>query len=222
LERQLASLHERGGFEPPVPRGLLWARIRPEFGAVFGPTKSTRAVQNLFVWNSTLLRLSPARFVRQFERRSRRRRISDQNFRFKSEQPCCWPEFLPRLFSSTVPSQPPQEQWRIPSFARSAHAVGRGQGKRVRSRASRAKAWEVRPVLIMHEEDWPAPDGSSGITSVKVGFNFFLFFSSKVGFLDALPARFGASPGVPHAQGDARASASYRRGVAECRCARPP
>ena len=24
--------------------------------------------------------------------------------------------FLPRLFSSTVPSQPPQEQWRIPSL----------------------------------------------------------------------------------------------------------
>ena len=47
---------------------------------------------------------------------ARRRRISDQNFRFKSEQPYCWPGFLPRLFSSTVPSQPPQEQWRIPSL----------------------------------------------------------------------------------------------------------
>lgn len=54
--------------------------------------------------------------------------------------------------------------------------------------------WQVRPVLIMHEEDWPAPDGSSGITSAKamdaaetagraieVGSNFFLFFSSKAG-----------------------------------------
>ena len=60
---------ERDGFEPPVPQGLLWARIRPEFDAVFGTTKSIGAGDNLFVWNSTLLRLSPVRFVRQFERR---------------------------------------------------------------------------------------------------------------------------------------------------------
>src|SRR5499427_3761740 len=53
--------------------------------------------------------------------------------------------------------------------------------------------WQVRPVLIMHQEDWPAPDGSSGITSatamdaaenagraVEVGSNFFLFFDSKL------------------------------------------
>jgi len=53
--------------------------------------------------------------------------------------------------------------------------------------------WEVRPVLIMDPKDWPAPDGSSGITSVEamdaaevnpqraieVGSNFFLFFSSE-------------------------------------------
>ena len=51
--------------------------------------------------------------------------------------------------------------------------------------------WEVRPVLIMNQSDWPAADGSSGITSskamddaeaagraVEVGSNFFLFFSS--------------------------------------------
>jgi len=51
--------------------------------------------------------------------------------------------------------------------------------------------WEVRPVLVMFQSDWPAADGSSGITSVKamddaeannraveVGSNFFLFFSS--------------------------------------------
>jgi hypothetical protein len=51
--------------------------------------------------------------------------------------------------------------------------------------------WEVRPVLIMHKEDWPTPNGGSGITSVaamdaaeaagravEVGSNFFLFFSS--------------------------------------------
>src|SRR6266849_2077694 len=41
-------LAERGGFEPPVPRGLLWVGVRPEFGALFGPTKSIRAGENLF------------------------------------------------------------------------------------------------------------------------------------------------------------------------------
>jgi hypothetical protein len=54
--------------------------------------------------------------------------------------------------------------------------------------------WEVRPVLILQQQDWPAPDGSSGITSVRkmdaaeeagraveVGSNFFLFFSSEAG-----------------------------------------
>jgi hypothetical protein len=53
--------------------------------------------------------------------------------------------------------------------------------------------WEVRPVLIMDPGDWPAADGSSGITSamamddaeaagraIEVGSNFFLFFSSRL------------------------------------------
>jgi hypothetical protein len=53
--------------------------------------------------------------------------------------------------------------------------------------------WEVRPVLILNASDWPAADGSSGITSSKamddaeaagraleVGSNFFLFFSSRL------------------------------------------
>ena len=53
--------------------------------------------------------------------------------------------------------------------------------------------WEVRPVLIMDQSDWPALDGSSGITSskamdaaeaagraIEVGSNFFLFFSSHL------------------------------------------
>ena len=52
--------------------------------------------------------------------------------------------------------------------------------------------WEVRPVLVMDMNDWPAADGSHGITSsqemdaveaagraVEVGSNFFLFFSSQ-------------------------------------------
>lgn len=52
--------------------------------------------------------------------------------------------------------------------------------------------WEVRPVLVLNQADWPAADGSSGITSskimddveaagraIEVGSNFFLFFSSQ-------------------------------------------
>jgi hypothetical protein len=58
---------------------------------------------------------------------------------------------------------------------------------------SRAIWWEVRPVLVMQQSDWPAADGSSGITSsrvmddaeaagraVEVGSNFFLFVSSRM------------------------------------------
>jgi hypothetical protein len=53
--------------------------------------------------------------------------------------------------------------------------------------------WEVRPVLVMQQSDWPTADGSSGITSsklmdeaeaagraIEVGSNFFLFFSSRL------------------------------------------
>ena len=53
--------------------------------------------------------------------------------------------------------------------------------------------WEVRPVLVMSQSDWPSEDGSSGITSsmamddveaagraIEVGSNFFLFFSSAM------------------------------------------
>ncbi|HTI37175.1 MAG TPA: hypothetical protein VL484_06435 [Vicinamibacterales bacterium] len=53
--------------------------------------------------------------------------------------------------------------------------------------------WEVRPVLILDQSDWPSADGTTGITSaaamdaaeaagraIEVGSNFFLFFSSKL------------------------------------------
>jgi hypothetical protein len=53
--------------------------------------------------------------------------------------------------------------------------------------------WQVIPVLVLDPSDWPAQDGSSGITSLKAikaaiaagqaveaPSNFFLFFSSKV------------------------------------------
>jgi len=58
--------------------------------------------------------------------------------------------------------------------------------------------WEVRPVLVLDQSDWPAADGSSGITSVEkmdaaeaagraieVGSNFFLFFRSRIASMSA-------------------------------------
>jgi hypothetical protein len=62
--------------------------------------------------------------------------------------------------------------------------------------------WEVRPVLILHQSDWPAADGSSGITSskamddaeaagraIEVGSNFFLFFSSKLDSMSGMTGK---------------------------------
>jgi hypothetical protein len=53
--------------------------------------------------------------------------------------------------------------------------------------------WQVIPVLVLNQSDWPAQDGSSGLTSlaaiqaalkagtaVEAPSNFFLFFSSYV------------------------------------------
>ena len=54
--------------------------------------------------------------------------------------------------------------------------------------------WEVRPVLVLFQSDWPTANGTKGITSsrlmddaeaagraIEVGSNFFLFFSSEQG-----------------------------------------
>jgi hypothetical protein len=74
---------EQDGFEPPVPRGLLWAGIRPEFGALFGPTKSIRAGENLFALGfgfASALSGSPRSL--RLNAGARRRRRSDQSFRF--------------------------------------------------------------------------------------------------------------------------------------------
>ena len=59
--------------------------------------------------------------------------------------------------------------------------------------------WEVRPVLVMQQSDWPTADGSSGITSatamdeaeaagraIEVGSNFFLFFSSRLSSMSGM------------------------------------
>jgi hypothetical protein len=56
-----------------------------------------------------------------------------------------------------------------------------------------AEWWQVLPTLVLNASDWPAQDGSSGITSVaalkaaeqagdaiEVPSNFFLYFSSVV------------------------------------------
>jgi hypothetical protein len=53
--------------------------------------------------------------------------------------------------------------------------------------------WQVIPVLVLQQSDWPSQDGSTGITSykaicaaekagtaVQAPSNFFLFFSSRV------------------------------------------
>ena len=71
--------------------------------------------------------------------------------------------------------------------------------------------WEVRPVLIMNQADWPSSDGSSGITSskamddaeaagraVEVGSNFFLFFDSKMGGTAAAHSMQQMMPGMEH------------------------
>ena len=71
--------------------------------------------------------------------------------------------------------------------------------------------WEVRPVLVMDPRDWPAADGSSGITSskvmddveaagraIEVGSNFFLFFSSTD---HSMAAHAHASPSSAQPQG---------------------
>src|SRR5437868_13074094 len=53
----------------PRSREGFYGRNSPEFGALFGPTKSIRAGENLFAWDSAMLRLCPVRFVRQVEGR---------------------------------------------------------------------------------------------------------------------------------------------------------
>ena len=68
--------------------------------------------------------------------------------------------------------------------------------------------WEVRPVLVMFQSDWPTADGTSGITSsklmdeaeaagraIEVGSNFFLFFSSKMDAVGGM-AKMGSMGGM--------------------------
>jgi hypothetical protein len=70
--------------------------------------------------------------------------------------------------------------------------------------------WEVRPVLILNQSDWPSADGSSGITSsmamddaeaagraIEVGSNFFLFFSSEMSSTAMASDHMNAMPAGP-------------------------
>ena len=72
--------------------------------------------------------------------------------------------------------------------------------------------WEVRPVLVMDQRDWPSADGSTGITSskkmddveaqgraVEVGSNFFLFFSSSGNSMDHMHG-MNMHPAAPQSQ----------------------
>jgi hypothetical protein len=82
--------------------------------------------------------------------------------------------------------------------------------------------WEVRPVLIMSQADWPTADGSRGITSAKamddaeaagraieVGSNFFLFFSSRMSSTSAhLHAHPSGSSTLPQLIGGKTLTAS--------------
>jgi hypothetical protein len=79
-----------------------------------------------------------------------------------------------------------------------------------RINTNKAIWWEVRPVLIFNQSDWPAADASSGITSVKamddaekdttraieVPSNFFLFFSSKSGGSTNSATTMAGMPGM--------------------------
>jgi hypothetical protein len=81
------------------------------------PDKSIRAGENLFVWNSTLLRLSPVRLVRQFERRC----SATSNIRPKLQvqnpsNRIAGLNFYPASSLQPCQASLPQEQWRIPSL----------------------------------------------------------------------------------------------------------
>ena len=75
--------------------------IQRQFGALFGPTKSICAGENLFAWDSALFRLSPIRLFGRLKANARRcgtlERLQVQI------RAIVWsrsPEFLPLLLST--------------------------------------------------------------------------------------------------------------------------
>ena len=55
---------ERGGFEPPVPRGLIRVKFGPSLAHYLAPNKSIRAGENLFALDSAPVGISLVPFVR--------------------------------------------------------------------------------------------------------------------------------------------------------------
>jgi hypothetical protein len=98
--------------------------------------------------------------------------------------------------------------------------------------------WEVRPVLVMSQSDWPAADGSSGITSsklmddaeaahraVEVGSNFFLFFSSGQNSMSGASHAMHAHPsdgGTQSQGGDGSKAVVAQRGPRDSKELEPP
>jgi hypothetical protein len=81
------SLAERGGFEPPVPRGFYGREFGPSLAHYSGRQKSIRAGENLFALGFVFaLALSGSLRSPRLNADARRRRRSDQSFRFKSER----------------------------------------------------------------------------------------------------------------------------------------
>lgn len=95
-------------------------------------------------------------------------------------------DLAPALASLGLIPSPPTANIFVPTPNHS-HVVDNGLVN------SRAIWWEVRPILVMDQSDWPGADGTSGITSsrkmddaeaagraIETGSHFFLFFSSAV------------------------------------------
>jgi hypothetical protein len=80
------SLAERGGFEPPVPRGLLWAEFGPSL-ADYSARQKASVLERICSPGIRLCfgSLRFASFAR-LKADARRRRTSDQSFGFKSER----------------------------------------------------------------------------------------------------------------------------------------
>jgi hypothetical protein len=75
--------------------------IQRQFGALFGPTKSICAGENLFASDSALLRLSQVRFVRQVEGGcSAMWNVRKLQVQIRAIVWRCSSEFVPLLFST--------------------------------------------------------------------------------------------------------------------------
>ena len=88
---------ERGGFEPPVPLGFIWAEFGPSSAHYSAANKSIGAGENLFARGSALLRISPVPFVRQADARN----LGDVEHEMK-----VWSSNLPSLGGQSAKASP--------------------------------------------------------------------------------------------------------------------